>query len=332
MLLGALHKGVKLEKPQDIQIMSKSSDARTQPPAVGFNRTRKIDKAAYVLKGIVDGVNVDGNLVDAEILYLDAWMRSQNSLGLQVVAFDLYQAVNSVLEDQSISDGARTDLNQLIQNILEFGDKNRTPDDEARINEFISMLKAICADGIIIQPEITPVEAWITANKDISKGFPIKPVYYRIRDAVKDNVIDGEELARLDDMVGKVSGDSCTQTSDVNGRINQMFNDEVDHFSFEGKVFCFAGNFLSGTRKQCQIEAEIRGAQVKTSVTADVDVLVIGSVTGDDWRHQNFGRKIKRAISLRAESGAPAILSEDQWTSLLNDSPLPQAAPILALV
>ncbi len=314
--------------------MSKSSDARTQAPAVGFNRTRKIDKAAYVLKGIIDGVNVDGNLVDAEILYLDAWMRSQNSLGLQVIAFDLYQAVNRVLEDQTISDDARTDLNQLIESILEFGDKNRTPDDESRINEFISMLKAICADGIIIQPEISRVEAWITANKDISKAFPIKPVYYRIRDAVKDNVIDGEELARLDELVSEISGDSSTQTGagDVDGSIGQVFSDELNHFSFEGKVFCFAGNFLSGTRKQCQIEAEMRGAQVKTSVTADVDVLVIGSVTNDDWRHQNFGRKIKRAISLRAESGAPTILSEDQWTSILNSSPLPQAAPILALV
>jgi len=312
--------------------MSNRINAPQQPPAVGFNRARNIDKAAYVLKGIIDGVNVDGNLVDAEILYLDAWMRSQESLGLQVVAFDLYQAVNCVLEDQTISHDKRADLNELIQNILEFGKENRTPEDEARINEFLSMLKAICADGIIIQPEITRVEKWITANRDISKAFPIKPVYDRIRDAVKDNVIDGENLAKLGELVSKISGDSTPHSGDVDGSIGQVLCDDIEHFSFDGKTICFTGNFLCGTRKQCQFEAEIRGATVKTSVTSEVDVLVIGSVTSSDWRYQNFARKIEHAMRLSAETGSPTILSEDQWTSLLNNSRQPSCTPVLALV
>jgi len=312
--------------------MSNSFDANSQSPTVGFNRARNIDKAAYVLKGIIDGVNVDGNLVDTEILYLDAWMRSQESLGLQVVAFDLYQAVNRVLEDQTITHDERIDLNELIQNILDFGDENRTLDDELRINEFIGMLKAICADGIIIKPEITKVEQWVTANRDISKAFPIKPVYSRIRDAVKNNVIDGEHLAKLGELVSKISGDNYAQTGDVDGSIGQVFCDDIEHFCFEGKTICFAGHFLCGTRKQCQVEAELRGAFVRTSVTADVDVLVIGSVTNTDWRYQNFGRKIERAISLRAESGSPTILSEDQWTSLLTNSRHKCDTPVLALV
>jgi len=312
--------------------MSRKFEADKQPPTVGFNRARNIDKAAYVLKGIIDGVNVDGNLVDTEILYLDAWMRSQQSLGLQVVAFDLYQAVNRVLEDQTISLDERADLNELIQNILDFGDENRTPDDEARINEFLSMLKAICADGIIIQPEISRVEAWITANRDISKAFPIKPVYYRIRDAVKDDVIHGEELAKLNELILEITGDNYAHAGDVDGSIGQVFCDDIEHFSFEGKTFCFAGNFLCGTRKQCQFEAEIRGANVKTSVTSDVDVLVVGSVTSEDWRSENFGRKIERAISLRAESDSPIILSEEQWTLLLCSTRDHCATPVLALV
>lgn len=312
--------------------MSRKFESYDQPPSVGFNRARNIDKAAYVLKGIIDGVNVDGNLVDAEILYLDAWMRSQQSLGLQVVAFDLYQAVNRVLEDQTMSLEERADLNELIQNILEFGDENRSPDDTDRINEFLSMLKAICADGIIIQPEIHKVETWINANKDIAKAFPIKPVYYRIRDAVKDNVIDGEELAKLDELVSEIAGDQCTQIGDVDGSIGQVFRDDITQLSFEGTTFCFTGTFLCGTRKQCEIEAEIRGALVKTSVTDDVDVLVIGSVTSRDWRNQNFGRKIERAISLRAETGMLTIISEDQWTKLLNGSRRIASTPLQALL
>lgn len=193
--------------------MSKSSDARNQPTTVAFNRSGRklnrpgnIDKAAYVLKGIVDGVNVDGNLVDTEILYLDAWMRSQKSLGLQIVAFDLYQAVNSVLEDQNNSpDEQIVDLNQLIHSTLEVNRESRTPDDELPINEFLNMVKAICADNIIIHPEITGVEAWITANKDISKALPIKPVYCTVRDAINDDVIEKDQPAVLGELVAEMS-------------------------------------------------------------------------------------------------------------------------------
>jgi len=213
--------------------MSKSIDTHIKPPTAGFVRTRNnIDKAAYVLKGIIDGVNVDGNLVDAEILYLDAWMRSQNSLSLQVIAFDLYQAVNHVQENHNIINDKRTELNELIQNILESGDKNRSPDDELCINEFLSMLKAICANSVMIQPEITSVEAWITANSDISKAFPIKPVYYRIRDAIKGSVNDGEDQAKKNELASDNSGDDNAQVRDANRSIRQVFCDDDEHFSF----------------------------------------------------------------------------------------------------
>jgi len=287
---------------------------------VGFNRVRNIDKAAYVLKGIIDGVEAEGYLADAEILYLDAWMRCQKHLDLQAVAFDLFQAVNNVLEDQRITHAERADLHRLIHSILDFGADEKNYDDDARINEFLSLLKGICANGVINCSEIRKVEAWMSANKDLSKAFPIKPVYNRIRDAVKNNVIDGEELANLNELVSEITGEHFTQTGDVDGCIGQVFCDDVKHLSFEGKTFCFTGKFLSGTRKQCQAEARNRGASVKSSVTADVDVLVIGSVTSRDWRYQNFGRKIVTAMDLRAEQGKPTILSEAQWTAFLRYS------------
>ncbi len=200
--------------------MFKSSDARNQPTTVAFNRARKklnqpgnIDKAAYVLKGIVDGVNVDENLVDTEILYLDAWMRSQDSLGLQIVAFDLYQAVNRVLEDQNASADEHADLNQLIQSTLEVDGESRTPDDELPIKEFVNMVEAICTDGIIMHPKITGVEAWLTANKDISKAPTTKPVYCKVHDVLKDKIIDKNKPAGLDELVADMSGDAPVSQS-----------------------------------------------------------------------------------------------------------------------
>lgn len=296
--------------------MSANLDADGQPYAIGFNRARNVDKAAYVLRGIIDGVNANGFLTDAEILYLDAWMRSQENLRLESDSLDLFQAVKHVLEDKKITQDERADLHQLIQDILDFGGREKTSE-ESRINEFLGLVKGVCADGVVDRSEIGRVEAWISANKEIAELFPIKPVYERISDAMADSIITDDELDDLSKLLAEIAGDRFTETGDVDGSIGKVFCDNLDQIAFEDQIFCFTGKFLSGTRKQCQEEARSRGAHVKSDVSSKVDVLVIGSVTSRDWRFQNFGRKIERAMGLRNNNGTPIILSEESWITFL---------------
>ena len=54
--------------------MTSTLNADGQPYAVGFNRSRNIDKATYVLNGIIAGVQSDGKLTDSEIMYMYVWM------------------------------------------------------------------------------------------------------------------------------------------------------------------------------------------------------------------------------------------------------------------
>jgi len=298
--------------------MSKNLDDQGQPIIRAFNSARNREKATYVLKGILEGINSNGKLSDAEILYLSAWMKNQEYLKYEADTLDLFQAVKHVLEDGIITEDERTDLYQLIKDIQEFGELGDSPYDEPRINEFLGLLKGIYADGEVSLSEIDRIEEWVIANKDISEKFPIDAVYQRIRAAKADNIITADELDDLKELVADLSGDDFTKTGDVDGSIGQVFCDVLDSFNIHGKTFCFTGKFLSGTRNHCHTQVESRGAYTKTSVTHDVDVLVIGTVTSRDWRFQNFGRKIERALEQRNETGSPTILSEEQWIGFIS--------------
>jgi hypothetical protein len=44
---------------------------------------------------------------------------------------------------------------------------------------------------------------------------------------------------------------------------------------------------------------------------------VIGVFASRDWYHTNYGRKIERAVELRAEGHPITNLSEEHWRSFL---------------
>jgi len=283
-----------------------------QPRTIGFNRSRNIEKATYVLNGIIDGVNADGKLTDVEIVYIDSWLKNQNFIQLEADNLDLFQAVKHVLESGEITNAEKSDLHQLIKDILKYGPEIDSAE-ESRINQFIGLLKGICSDGHIVKSEIDRVERWVRSNEDLSGMFPIKPINDRLLHALQDDQLSDDELSELSLLITEIAGDKFTQSGDVDGCIGDFFCDNVKDYNLTNKTICFTGKFLSGTRRQCEFNAHRLGAQPKSTVTNDLDVLVIGTVTSRDWRFQNFGRKVERAMELRASNGKPLILSEKQW-------------------
>ena len=54
-------------------------DPHGQPNAA-YNKSRRKEKAACSLRGILQGVVADQNLSEQELLFLDVWLRSQSEL------------------------------------------------------------------------------------------------------------------------------------------------------------------------------------------------------------------------------------------------------------
>jgi NAD-dependent DNA ligase len=93
------------------------------------------------------------------------------------------------------------------------------------------------------------------------------------------------------------------------------FDAPPPEINFQNKVFMFTGKFMFGDRAICQATVESLGGSAPDTktITSQIDYLVIGTAGSRGWRMGEYGNKIERAILLRREKGAPAIVSEDEW-------------------
>ncbi|NTW43625.1 MAG: hypothetical protein HGB14_04130 [Anaerolineaceae bacterium] len=85
---------------------------------------------------------------------------------------------------------------------------------------------------------------------------------------------------------------------------------------FPDRIFCLTGQFLHGSRKECQELIVARGGEVINRMNRFVHYLVVGTMSSKDWMYSSYGRKIEVAVKNRDEKGyAIRIVSEEMWLS-----------------
>jgi len=104
-------------------------------------------------------------------------------------------------------------------------------------------------------------------------------------------------------------------------REGSPFDDPLPEVTFEGRKFCFTGEFEFGTRKQCQEAILARGGLVSNGVTRNTDFLVIANDASPSWAHGGYGNKIEDAMILKLQHRKPFIIPELYWRTLLNEAP-----------
>ena len=98
---------------------------------------------------------------------------------------------------------------------------------------------------------------------------------------------------------------------------NSPFDKPQPIIEFTDRKFVLSGNFLYGTKKECENEITERGGIINKGVSSATDYLLIGSKGSPDYKHGSYGSKIVKAMDLRSNYGVPAIISEEHWKSQL---------------
>jgi NAD-dependent DNA ligase len=80
-----------------------------------------------------------------------------------------------------------------------------------------------------------------------------------------------------------------------------------------GRLFCFTGKFVTGTRNYVRGLVQARGSVVADSPTNKTNYLVIGEIGSNDWIHSTHGRKIEKAVQIRNEGKPIHIIAEGHW-------------------
>lgn len=156
--------------------------------------------------------------------------------------------------------------------------------------------------------------AWLQKNKAHKSIWPISILYTQVTAALEDDIIDDEERTRLIATMAEFADFSpvCEQPA-----TSLPLTTPPPEITYAGNLFVLTGEFVTGTRTNCEKEIIILGGETHKRITRQTDYLIIGGKGSSDWVHQTFGRKIEQAIELQSKGQSISIVSEQHWIESL---------------
>lgn len=288
--------------------MAITRDVDSEALTEAFSFSRQKEKAMHGLKGILAGVVADRQLNEKELLFLDTWLKSQDSLRDHEDVLTILKLVGEVVEDGQITGDELQAMQTSIEGIVAASDTS--DDDFGRADELVGFLTGVASDGILNHEEVDALSEWLNRNETIRDKWPASVVVNRLNTILEDGIMTEEERQDLLETVQKITGTE-SESSDVTYEAStEVWEDSVDDIKINGSVFCLSGEFVSGDRNHVDINLRLRGAQTSPNVNSDVDYLVIGTLASRNWLYTSHGRKIEKAILLKRKGAKIAIITE----------------------
>ena len=191
---------------------------------------------------------------------------------------------------------------------------NRKNIQDRQIDTLIGLSKGLVADGKVNQAEAEFLLSWLVQSRQSSNNPIIVNLLEKVELILDDGVIDSEEGKELLNILHMISGES-SEIGELAKTSSLPINNPLPSVEFPTKSFLFTGTCAYGTRKQCHEALESLGGIPAKGVTKKLDYLVLGTYVTDSWAHENFGRKIEKAMEYR-DAGVPLfIITEEHWVN-----------------
>lgn len=190
-----------------------------------------------------------------------------------------------------------------------------------QIAELLGLSKGIICDGIVVDAEVVALKQWISANPDAVGCYPGNLLAPRLTSMMEDGVSSDTECSELKELLLSLVGEPADLTGTMNAPTALPLDDPPPPLTFAGQEYVFTGVFASATRDECEQEVVKRGGRCWKTVTRRTSVLVIAMFSSPAWVQSTHGRKIERAMELRAQGHPIHIVSEEHWLAALKSIP-----------
>ena len=281
-----------------------------------LNYARASANSLYGLQGIMQGVVADERLNQAELFFLDVWLRSQKQLEGDVDRSDILELIEDILSDGIISQEELDKLLEVSQQTA-FYRIIDCSDEQSKLNELIGILSGISADGIVNDSEIEFLSRWMDNNKNIFNTWPATELATRIQAIIADDYVSDEEMQELSSILKEVTGRSFNDSELAHGMGIEFLEDKIETLDIKDKYICFSGRFISANRSLQEKYAKDNGAIVLDDVSHTIDLLVLGSMANKDWLISEHGRKIQQVLNLKEKGESVLIITEKTWRELI---------------
>lgn len=287
-----------------------------------YTAKSQADKAINSLKGILLGINLDGEVHPKEVNELQKWAIAHNDL----ISRNPFNEFMTVIEETVNN---RLPAKETIEDLFWLCQKYESDNYYYNaVTADLQILQGIChgilSDGVVKEKEVFDLKNWLEEHQHLNTHYPYDELRSLILSIVSDKKVDEEEKIVLKAYFNQfvqlydteVKKQIEFETADIN--ISGLCTSEPDVI-FHGKTFCITGVLKRGSRYDLQRDIEALGGIPTNSVTRKTDYLIVGDNGNPAWVFSCYGRKVEKAIGLRKEGHAIMLIHEFDFSDIVDD-------------
>jgi len=293
-------------------------------------RLTEVQRATERLIGILSGIAIDGTVTDDEIVALSKWLNLHPFFHHDQPFKTVVDTVNRILEDGYIDDDERDEILELCHIFDKQSLIPRFTTDAIR--RLHGVLNGIVADEKIRDQEIYGLQSWLEIHGHVKDYWPFCELWKILGAVLSDLIIDDREKMQLMNYCKNFCETPIKDAvihDEIYARgfmatvscVLKPFTDLCDRenaIEFDDRTFCFTGPARTGPRSLLHEIAKSAGGIPKTSVSFNLNYLVVGAQSSPCWAYSTYGRKIESVMNYRTKGGQTAILHEDDFVEQAN--------------
>jgi NAD-dependent DNA ligase len=189
------------------------------------------------------------------------------------------------------------------------------------MDQLLRLCSGFVRDNYLSEDEIRELGAWLTQHEEVLVEWPGSVIADRVQEVLADGIITDEERVGLQKLLEKAAGTRPEVKVALTLATRLPVDEPPPKVVFEGRGFCFTGDFIFGSRQRCERSVFERGGLCHDKVITATDFLVIGTLASPRWAHEVYGRKIEAAVLSKNSGRSVAIISEEHWTQFVERFP-----------
>lgn len=279
-----------------------------------FCTPQNLHKSLNTLKGILNGINIDGQISGAEVSELRNWCNENISHQDKHPYNELIPIIDSALEDNILDQDEFHD----IQWFLDKATSENTYYDyiTSELQVLQGMMHGILADGHVSDDEIKMISQWVDDHEELQGTYPYDELNSLLLEILSDKKVTEHERQILHAFFNEF----CNLS--VSSQIKHIQDTPMisgycavtPEITFEEKLFCFTGMSVRAKRSELVDVVESLGGMFSKTPNRKLNYLIYGAAGNQCWAFSCHGRKVEQVVKMRKE-GLPVVIvhENDFW-------------------
>lgn len=287
-----------------------------------FCTPRKIEQAINMLRGLLQGINLDNDVNQNEFDELIHWCKLQEPFQKQSPFKELIPLINEYIEENNSKNNIFEAIMSIVENCTE---QKILYDTQTRgIQILHGIIYGILSDNIVTDNEIFNFNKWIKDNDFLKGTYPYDEIEALLAQILTDNIIDDTEREIFQAYISTFVDTTLSLNIDkpFYEKLQEKYHADgicalSPNVQIKDHVFCFTGASSKCTRTTIATIIEENGGLFNNGVTKKTEYLVVGDEGNPCWTFSCYGRKVEKAVDLRKKGFKLQIIHEcDFWKAI----------------